>query len=97
MKLVENALAVFLKVHTHSKNNTLYEYVPKEALPQECDGKAGTFKELQEKQIRMAEEHAQAFLDSEKLITDESKRQGKPKNSSDVFGIEGTFRKLDID
>lgn len=45
----------------------------------------------------MAEEHAQVFLDSEEMIADESKRQGKAKDSIEAFGVKGSFRKLDID
>lgn len=37
------------------------------------------------------------FLKEEKAFTDESKRPGKPKTSSELFGVEGSFRQLEVD
>lgn len=37
------------------------------------------------------------FLREETARSDESKRPVKGKTSSDVFGVEGSFRKLEVD
>lgn len=37
------------------------------------------------------------FFKNENFLVDEEKRPGKPKDECDIFGIEGTFKRLDID
>lgn len=41
-------------------------------------------------------EWRQYFLDQDEACSDESKREGVTK-LDEVFGVEGSFRKLDID
>lgn len=50
-----------------------------------------------EKQLDMLEEHREFFLEDQKLLVDETQRPGKPKTSTELFGMEGTFKKLDLD
>lgn len=67
-------------------------------LPNESGGKAGPQKELFAKQLKRMEEHRDWFIQEEKTQRiDESKRPGKAKSASDLFGVEGSFKKLEID
>nr|XP_022907105.1 alpha-tocopherol transfer protein-like [Onthophagus taurus] len=81
----------------HSDLETLYKYVPQSCLPKDYGGNAESFQELAKKQRKLLLENADYFIEEEKLITDESKRPGKPKNAGDIFGVEGSFKKLNID
>lgn len=53
--------------------------------------------EFAEKQIALLEQNGDFFLEEARLLVDESQRPGKPKTSTDLFGVDGTFKKLDID
>lgn len=45
----------------------------------------------------MINDSAEFFIYEDTLKVNESKRLGKPKNASDLLGVEGSFKKLDID
>nr|XP_022906147.1 alpha-tocopherol transfer protein-like [Onthophagus taurus] len=81
----------------HKTVDGLDGIIPKEALPLEMGGTAGTCKELQNEMIKNLQDHFQYFLDEEKEIADESKRIGAVKNASETFGVEGSFKKLEFD
>ncbi|KAK4879908.1 hypothetical protein RN001_008054 [Aquatica leii] len=86
-----------MKIHSSLCLEDLHKVLPKFILPKEFGGEAGTVQELKDKWRKKIESNREWFLNDEKYRSDESKRIGKPKKISDVFGIEGSFRKLEFD
>ncbi|XP_068229029.1 retinol-binding protein pinta-like isoform X1 [Palaemon carinicauda] len=87
------------RVHLHGSNiESMHKYVPKSMLPSEYGGTAGTIQEIADYWLSKMDEHRDWFLEDEKHCADETRRPGKPKTVSDLFGgIEGSFRKLEFD
>lgn len=73
------------------------KFIPIDILPNETGGKAGPLMEFHKKTIKMLEENRDWFLQEETKVVNESLRMGKGKTATDLFGVEGTFKKLDID
>lgn len=47
--------------------------------------------------VKLLQDHEKFFEEEAKLRVDESKRAGKAKSAGDIFGMEGSFKKLDLD
>jgi hypothetical protein len=52
---------------------------------------------MQLKNAKMVTAHRDYFLEDEQYGVDEKKRVGKPKSQETLFGVDGTFRQLQID
>ncbi|XP_015184477.1 PREDICTED: alpha-tocopherol transfer protein-like [Polistes dominula] len=85
------------RIFTHSKMETLYEYVPREILPTEYGGDAGPIQPMHDAWVKKLEEYRPWFAAQESVIANEALRPGKPKTHDDIFGIDGSFRQLTID
>lgn len=78
----------------------LYPYIEKDILPMEWGGKAGTMNELNDSWRKKIEKNRDWLLREEKLSrSNESARLLTSKSSitSELNGIQGSFRKLNID
>lgn len=86
------------RVVAYSKDNlqSLYNNIPKSALPADYGGEGETIEALTVKWKSKVESYRDMFLEDAKYGCDESKRIRKSV-LSEHFGIEGSFRKLNID
>lgn len=81
----------------HSSIETLYKYVPKENLPFEYGGLAGTLDEITKYCGTKILEHRDFILQWDNYGTDETLRLKKSKVLEELYGVEGSFRKLAVD
>ncbi|EDW81525.1 uncharacterized protein Dwil_GK10975 [Drosophila willistoni] len=85
-------------LYLHNDINEFYKFVPLEMLPKDYGGpleEASVAKEIYYK--KMLDDRKQMLEFETRHQVNEKLRPGKPKNASDLFGIEGNFKKLDID
>jgi hypothetical protein len=86
-----------LQFFVDSNISKFADIIPKEVLTEEYGGTAGKTQDILDEWEKKLIAHRNFFLDDEQYGTDESKRPGKPVNSDSLFGIEGSFRKLEVD
>jgi len=86
-----------IKVHLNGDLSKIQEDLGTAVLPLEYGGSSGSLEELQEWVRGKVESEADFLMEESKYKSDEAKRPGKPKDHAHLFGIEGSFRKLEID
>ena len=104
MDVLMNLVKPFLKkelvnsLHFHTESiKSLYKFVPLDCLPSDYGGLQPSVAALHDTIWEMLLEYTDYFAKENLYIADESKRVGKATNLSDIFGVEGSFKKLDID
>ncbi|XP_065201065.1 alpha-tocopherol transfer protein-like [Planococcus citri] len=102
--MVMNMLRPFMKPHLqalfqfHQANSPeVYEHIPKSLIPKECGGDGESLSVLQAETKKILEDNVEWFKKEELQRVDESKRQGKPKDTNALFGMSGSFKKLSLD
>ena len=81
----------------HNDLNSLYQHVPQKYLPVEYGGENGTIDQIIEDACNRILENREYFLEESKYGTDEKLRPGKPIDFDTIFGVEGSFRQLNVD
>jgi len=88
------------RMNAHPKGqgyDSLVESLGEDVLPTEYGGKNGLLQEHIDYTLKTFQDNGQWFRDVCKYKAEESKRPGKAKTYSDIFGMEGSFRKLNVD
>ncbi|KAJ0173234.1 hypothetical protein K1T71_011410 [Dendrolimus kikuchii] len=85
------------RVFFHNDASKLLDYIPKEILPTDFGGEGESMESLHNAWKLKLEEYTSWFKGQEQLKANESLRPGKPTNYDELFGIDGSFRQLDID
>lgn len=85
------------RIHFHGNMESLYKVVPKSVLPTEYGGDAGSIKDINEAWRQILIDNRPYFIEQEKMKANEALRPGSPRTSDDLFGMDGSFRKLTID
>ncbi|CAB3222199.1 unnamed protein product [Arctia plantaginis] len=86
------------RIHVHKTLESLYNHIPKEALPEDLGGNEKTIKEVYEnwKNVLSSEENVAYFKDILRAGTDEKYRL-VDKYNDQILGMPGSFRSLSVD
>ncbi|XP_061393123.1 clavesin-2-like [Musca vetustissima] len=86
------------RLFIHGSNlESLYEHIPLKYLPRDLGGENSSFDEINKLQWEVFQENREYFIENKKYGVDESLRESKSTDYTQLFGIEGSFRKLMVD
>lgn len=88
------------RVNIHGDDwDAMFKLIPKRLFPTDYGGDAGSIESIVEYWCKKLDSYADYFEEEEleDYGTNEKKRIGRPKNAESLFGLEGSFRQLQID
>lgn len=98
MRFIILTILLPFQLHIHGDDmESLHKEIPIELLPVEYGGQNGTIQDLIQYWENKIIEYRDYLIEEAKYGTDESKRQAPLKHADALFGVEGSFRKLDVD
>ncbi|XP_075166385.1 alpha-tocopherol transfer protein-like [Haematobia irritans] len=86
-----------LRIHGTNWQSTLFEHVPQKYLPKELGGENGSIEEITQNHWEIFAQHRDYFKEDHKYGVDEKLRVGPSVDYDQIFGMEGSFRKLQVD
>ncbi|XP_067014783.2 alpha-tocopherol transfer protein-like isoform X1 [Anabrus simplex] len=85
-------------LHFHSgEMEGFYKQFPKEILPKEFGGTCLNMASYHDYAIQRITENREWLLSQATLRVDENRRPGRATSAEDLFGMEGSFKRLEID
>ncbi|XP_045454363.1 alpha-tocopherol transfer protein-like [Melitaea cinxia] len=94
---MKKSLIDIINIHERA-SESVYKFLPKASLPKEYGGEYKSIFTIRDETIRRLQDNKQFYIDENKKRVNESVRaNGKKKTVEDLFGIHGSFKKLDID
>lgn len=76
---------------------SLFKFVPQNLFPTEYGGDAGTIDELMNVWTEKFIQYREYFIEEENYGTIEKLRQNPLKNTANMYGVDGSFRQLNVD
>lgn len=85
------------RIHAFPKgSDKIFDHIPRQYLPSDLGGTGASVKELTGSWRQKIDEYRDWFLQQEKFHSDETKRPAETI-ASELFGVDGSFKKLSID
>lgn len=81
----------------HSNIESLYEYVPKDYLPKEYGGSAGSIEDILSYWETKLFQYRSYLMEEAQFGTNEKNRSVPSDLAQSIFGISGVFKKLEFD